>query len=66
MKDGAFLNIYTKTEHSDFSAHRGISKSGKSKIPIRYKSGDCLILRFEGSGDVCITDIEMMFTTEVT
>ena len=66
MKDGAFLNIYTKTEKSDFSAHRGISKSGKSKIPIRYKSGDCLILRFEGNGDVCITDVEMMFTTEVT
>lgn len=64
MKDNSFLNIYTETDGNESAAHKGISKSGKSKIPIRYKSGDFLIIRFEGSGEVCITDMEMEFTTE--
>lgn len=65
ISDGAFINIYTKTDGGDWQAHKGISKSGKHKIPIRYKSGDSIAFRIEGSGKVHIDDIKIMINNEV-
>ena len=45
--------------------HKGIEKSGKHKIPIRYKSGDSIAFRIEGSGKVYIDDMKLMINDEV-
>ena len=54
-----FLNIYTSVNGGEWISHKGISKSGKHRLPIRYNPGDTIRLRLEGSGDVCITELNM-------
>ena len=58
IKDG-FINIYTYADNGDKVSHKGISTSGKHRLPIRYNPGDTIKLRLEGSGDVCITEINL-------
>lgn len=58
IKSG-FLNVYTSSNNGGWVSHKGISKTGRHKLPIRYSPGDILRLRLEGSGDVCITEIMM-------
>ncbi len=58
IKDG-FLNFYTASGGGEFISHKGISKSGKHRLPIRYSPGDVLSFRIEGHGDVCISEIKL-------
>ena len=60
-----FINLYTKTDGGNWEMHKGIEKSGKHKIPIRYKSGDSIAFRIEGSGKVYIDDMKLMINDEV-
>ena len=57
--ESGFLNIYTSVNGGEWIPHKGISKSGKHKLPIRYAPGDTIRLRLEGSGNVCITELNM-------
>lgn len=63
IKNG-FLNIYTSVNNSAWVPHKGIEKSGKSKLPIRYSSGDTLKIRLEGSGDVTVLDMNLLTLAE--
>jgi len=60
MGEKAFLNVYTAVEDGEWTPHKGIDKSGRHRIPVRYNSGDTLRIRFEGSGEVHITDAELI------
>ena len=60
-----FINLYTKTDGGKWEMHKGIEKSGKHKIPIRYRSGDSIAFRIEGSGKVYIDDMKLMINDEV-
>ena len=59
-----FLNIYTSVNNGEWVPHKGIDKTGKHKLPIRYNPGDILRLRLEGSGNVCITEMELEVVTK--
>lgn len=64
MGQNAFLNVYTAVDGGEWIPHKGIDKGGKHKLPIRYNSGDTLRIRFEGSGEVHITDAELMMNSD--
>ena len=64
IADGGFLNVYTSTNGGEWKMHKGIDKSGRHKLPIRYVCGDTLGVRFEGSGDVTILAAELDTLTE--
>ena len=59
-----FINLYTSVNGGQWVSHKGISKTGKHRLPIRYSSGDMLRFRIEGSGDVTITDLELEILVE--
>ena len=59
-----FINLYTSVNGGQWVSHKGISKTGKHRLPIRYSSGDILRFRIEGSGDVTITDLELEILVE--
>ncbi len=57
--NSGFINFYTSVNGGEWVAHRAISQTGKHRLPIRYSPGDILRFRIEGSGDVCIMDMEL-------
>ena len=59
-----FINLYTSVNGGQWVSHKGISKTGKHRLPIRYSSGDILRFKIEGSGDVTITDLELEILVE--
>ncbi|MBQ7974133.1 MAG: hypothetical protein IJ300_00380 [Clostridia bacterium] len=59
-----FLNVYTSVNNGEWMPHKGIQKTGKHRLPVRYAPGDILRLRLEGSGNVCITEIELEVLTK--
>ncbi len=63
ISDG-FLNLYTRANNGEWVPHKGIDKTGKHKLPIRYAPGDILRLRLEGHGNVCITEIKLDILTK--
>lgn len=63
ISDG-FLNLYTSTNNGEWVPHKGIDKTGKHKLPVRYAPGDILRLRLEGHGNVCITEIKLDILTK--
>ncbi len=63
IKDG-FINFYTSVNGGQWVSHKGISKTGKHRLPIRYSSGDILRFRIEGSGEVTITELELEVLVE--
>lgn len=56
--DNGFLNIYTCADGGTQVSHKGISKTGKHKLPIRCNPGDTFRLRLEGRGRVCVKEIK--------
>lgn len=59
-----FLNIYTSVNNGGWIPYKGVDKTGKHKLPVRYSPGGILRLRIEGTGDVCITEIELEVVTK--
>lgn len=59
-----FINLYTAVNGGEWISHKGISETGKHRLPIRYSSGDILRFRIEGSGDVTITELELEILVE--
>ena len=57
--DNGFLNLYTSTNNGEWVSHKGISTSGKHRLPIRYAPGDVIRIRLEGSGKVCIEEMKL-------
>ena len=56
--NSGFINFYNSVNGGEWIPHKGISVTGKHKIPIRYSPGDILRFRVEGNGDVIITEME--------
>ncbi len=58
INDG-FINFYTCVNGGEWTAHKGISETGRHTLPIRYSPGDILRFKIEGNGDVAITELEL-------
>ena len=64
MGEGAFLNVYTAVDGGEWIPHKGIDKSGKHKMPIRFNSGDTFRMRLEGKGEVHVLDMELTVNSD--